>query len=77
MIAELAVSDTHPIMRLKDAPKIEVPPGLTVGTKWGGVGEPGTAVVTAALIQCHFRGHRQAHPPAADQVPGPVPLALS
>ena len=46
--------DTYPIMRLKDAPKIEVHLALTGGTKWGGVGEPGTAVVTAALTNAIF-----------------------
>jgi isoquinoline 1-oxidoreductase subunit beta len=37
-------------MRLKDAPEIEVHPALTVGTKWGGVGEPGTAALTDAIF---------------------------
>jgi hypothetical protein len=46
--------DTYPIMRLKDAPKIEVHLALTAGTKSGGVGEPGTAVVTAALTNAIF-----------------------
>ena len=46
--------DTYPIMRLKDAPKIEVHLALTGGRKWGGVGEPGTAVVGAALTNAIF-----------------------
>jgi isoquinoline 1-oxidoreductase beta subunit len=46
--------DTYPIMRLKDAPRIEVHLALTGGRKWGGVGEPGTAVVTAAVTNAIF-----------------------
>jgi hypothetical protein len=46
--------DTYPIMRLKDAPKIEVHLALTAATKSGGVGEPGTAVVTAAPTNAIF-----------------------
>jgi isoquinoline 1-oxidoreductase beta subunit len=46
--------DTYPIMRLKDAPRIEVHLALTGGKKWGGVGEPGTAVVGAALTNAIF-----------------------
>jgi hypothetical protein len=51
---EQANFDTYPIMRLKDAPKIEVHLGADRGTKWGRVGEPGTAVVTAALTNAIF-----------------------
>src|SRR5262249_25708289 len=46
--------DTYPIMRLKGAPGIEVHLALTGGRKWGGVGEPGTAVVAAALTNAIF-----------------------
>jgi isoquinoline 1-oxidoreductase subunit beta len=46
--------DIYPIMRLKDAPKIEVHLALTAATKSGGVGEPGTAVVTAAPTNAIF-----------------------
>jgi isoquinoline 1-oxidoreductase beta subunit len=46
--------DTYPVMRLKDAPRIEVHLALSGGRKWGGVGEPGTAVVGAALTNAIF-----------------------
>ena len=46
--------DNYPVMRLKDAPKIEVHFALSRGRKWGGVGEPGTAVSTAALTNAIF-----------------------
>jgi isoquinoline 1-oxidoreductase beta subunit len=61
--------DTYPIMRLKDAPRIEVHLALTGGTKWGGVGEPGTAVVTAALTNAIFAatGKRIRHLPIKGQ----------
>jgi isoquinoline 1-oxidoreductase beta subunit len=62
--------DTYPIMRLKDAPRIEVHLAPTGGTKWGGVGEPGTAVVTAALTNAIFAatGKRIRHLPIKGQV---------
>jgi isoquinoline 1-oxidoreductase subunit beta len=46
--------DTYPVMRLKDAPRIEVHLAPTGGRKWGGVGEPGTAVASAALTNAIF-----------------------
>jgi isoquinoline 1-oxidoreductase subunit beta len=46
--------DTYPIMRLKDAPRIEVHLAPSGGKKWGGVGEPGTAVAGAALTNAVF-----------------------
>ena len=57
-------------MRLKDAPKIDVHLALTGGTKWGGVGEPRTAVVTAALTNAIFAatGKRVRHLPIKGQV---------
>jgi isoquinoline 1-oxidoreductase subunit beta len=41
-------------MRLKDAPRIEVHLAPSGGKKWGGVGEPGTAAVGAALTNAVF-----------------------
>jgi isoquinoline 1-oxidoreductase beta subunit len=46
--------DTYPVVRLKDAPKTEVHLALTGGTKWGGVGEPGAAVIPAAVTNAIF-----------------------
>jgi isoquinoline 1-oxidoreductase subunit beta len=46
--------DTYPIMRMKDAPAIEVHLALTGGKKWGGVGEPSTAVIPAAVTNAIF-----------------------
>src|SRR6266700_2467109 len=46
--------DTYPVVRLKDAPKTEVYIALTGGKKWGGVGEPGAAVIPAAVTNAIF-----------------------
>jgi isoquinoline 1-oxidoreductase beta subunit len=46
--------DSYPIMRMKDAPAIEVHLALTGGKKWGGVGEPSTAVIPAAVTNAIF-----------------------
>ena len=46
--------DTYPVVRLKDAPKTEVHLALTGGKKWGGVGEPGAAVIPAAVTNAIF-----------------------
>jgi isoquinoline 1-oxidoreductase subunit beta len=42
------------VARLKDAPKTEVHLALTGGKKWGGVGEPGAAVIPAAVTNAIF-----------------------
>ena len=39
---------------MKDAPAIEVHLALTGGKKWGGVGEPSTAVIPAAVTNAIF-----------------------
>jgi isoquinoline 1-oxidoreductase beta subunit len=46
--------DTYPVVRLKDAPKTEVHLALTGGAKWGGVGEPGAAIIPAAVTNAIF-----------------------
>ena len=46
--------DTYPVVRLKDAPKTEVHLALTGGKKWGGIGEPATAVIPAAVTNAIF-----------------------
>jgi isoquinoline 1-oxidoreductase beta subunit len=46
--------DTYPVVRLKDAPKTEVHLALTGGKKWGGIGEPATAVIPAAVTNAVF-----------------------
>ena len=46
--------DTYPVVRLKDAPKTEVHLALTGGKKWGGVGEPGAAIIPAAVANAIF-----------------------
>ena len=46
--------DEYQIVRLADAPKIEVHLALTGGGKWGGIGEPGTPPVAAAVCNAIF-----------------------
>ena len=46
--------DSYRIMRMADAPPIEVHLALTGGKKWGGVGEPATAVIPAAVTNAIF-----------------------
>jgi isoquinoline 1-oxidoreductase beta subunit len=46
--------DTYPVVRLKDAPKTEVHLALTGGKKWGGIGEPGAAIIPAAVTNAIF-----------------------
>lgn len=46
--------DTYPVVRMADAPKIEVYLALTGGTKWGGVGEPGAAPIAPAVTNAVF-----------------------
>ena len=42
------------MVRLADAPKIDVYLALTGGKKWGGVGEPGTAPTAPAVANAVF-----------------------
>lgn len=46
--------DTYPMVRLADAPRIEVYLALTPGKRWGGIGEPGTAPVAPAVANAIF-----------------------
>ncbi|HMK67865.1 MAG TPA: molybdopterin cofactor-binding domain-containing protein, partial [Stellaceae bacterium] len=46
--------DEYQIVRLGDAPKIEVHLALTGGGKWGGIGEPGTPPVAPAVCNAIF-----------------------
>ena len=46
--------DTYPLVRLADAPKIEVHFALSGGAKWGGLGEPGVPPIAPALANAVF-----------------------
>jgi isoquinoline 1-oxidoreductase subunit beta len=46
--------DEYQMVRLADAPKIEVHLALTGGSKWGGIGEPGTPPIAPALCNAIF-----------------------
>jgi isoquinoline 1-oxidoreductase subunit beta len=46
--------DTYEMVRMADAPKIEVHMALTGGSKWGGIGEPGTPPIAPAVCNAIF-----------------------
>ncbi|MBV9558198.1 MAG: xanthine dehydrogenase family protein molybdopterin-binding subunit [Pseudolabrys sp.] len=46
--------DEYPVVRLADAPKIEVYLALSGGKKWGGIGEPGTAAAAPSVANAVF-----------------------
>jgi isoquinoline 1-oxidoreductase beta subunit len=46
--------DTYPVVHLSEAPKTEVHLALTGGKKWGGIGEPGAAIIPAAVTNAIF-----------------------
>ena len=46
--------DSYQMVRLADTPKIEVYLALTGGSKWGGIGEPGTAPTAPAVANAVF-----------------------
>jgi isoquinoline 1-oxidoreductase beta subunit len=46
--------DTYPIARMADAPRIETHLVLSGGTKWGGIGEPGTPPIAPAICNAIF-----------------------
>jgi isoquinoline 1-oxidoreductase subunit beta len=46
--------DSYQMVRLADSPKIETYLALSGGTKWGGIGEPGTPPIAPALCNAIF-----------------------
>lgn len=46
--------DAYPVARLADTPPIETHLVLSGGTKWGGIGEPGTPPIAPALCNAIF-----------------------
>jgi isoquinoline 1-oxidoreductase subunit beta len=46
--------DSYQMVRLAQAPKIEVHLAMTGGKKWGGIGEPGTAPIAPAVANAIF-----------------------
>ncbi|HTJ63654.1 MAG TPA: molybdopterin cofactor-binding domain-containing protein [Alphaproteobacteria bacterium] len=46
--------DSYRMVKLADSPKIETHLALSGGTKWGGIGEPGTPPVAPALCNAIF-----------------------
>jgi isoquinoline 1-oxidoreductase subunit beta len=46
--------DSYQVVRLADTPKIEVYLALSGGTKWGGIGEPGTPPTAPAVANAVF-----------------------
>jgi isoquinoline 1-oxidoreductase beta subunit len=51
--------DEYDIVRMADAPKIEVHLALSGGSKWGGIGEPGTPPIAPALANAIFNATGQ------------------
>ena len=67
--------DEYEMVRLADAPKIEVYLALTGGKKWGGIGEPGTAATAPAVANAVFAatGVRARNLPLKNvKLPGPA-----
>jgi isoquinoline 1-oxidoreductase beta subunit len=46
--------DSYQMVRMADSPKIETYLALSGGTKWGGIGEPGTPPIAPALCNAIF-----------------------
>ncbi len=46
--------DSYEMVRLADAPKIEIYLALSGGKKWGGIGEPGTAATAPSVANAVF-----------------------
>ncbi len=51
--------DDYQIVRMADTPKIEVHLALSGGSKWGGIGEPGTPPIAPALANAIFNAAGQ------------------
>jgi isoquinoline 1-oxidoreductase subunit beta len=68
-IPEQGNFDTYPMVRLAQAPKIDVHLALSGGKKWGGAGEPGGAPTAAAVCNAIFAltGKRIRSLPLIDQ----------
>jgi isoquinoline 1-oxidoreductase subunit beta len=68
-IPEQGNFDTYPMVRLAQAPKIDVHLALSGGKKWGGAGEPGGAPTAAAVCNAIFAltGKRVRSLPLMDQ----------
>jgi isoquinoline 1-oxidoreductase beta subunit len=67
--------DEYQVVRLADAPKIEVYLALSGGKKWGGIGEPGTAATAPAVANAVFAatGQRVRSMPLKNvKLPGPA-----
>jgi len=67
--------DEYQVVRLADAPKIEVYLALSGGKKWGGIGEPGTAATAPAVANAVFAatGTRVRSMPLKNvKLPGPA-----
>jgi isoquinoline 1-oxidoreductase subunit beta len=46
--------DAYPMVRLADSPKIETHLALSGGSKWGGIGEPGTPPIAPSVCNAIF-----------------------
>jgi isoquinoline 1-oxidoreductase beta subunit len=46
--------DTYQMVRMADAPRIETHLALSGGSKWGGIGEPGTPPIAPAICNAIF-----------------------
>jgi len=53
-VVEQGNFDNYRMVRMADAPRIETYLALSGGTKWGGIGEPGTPPVAPALCNAIF-----------------------
>jgi len=51
---EQANFDTYQIARMADAPRIETHLVLSGGSKWGGIGEPGTPPIAPAICNAIY-----------------------